>query len=65
MLFTFHHLHGKTLIYCFYVLFEKLLILCNIKNNGVIVLSKNPMKYLELVFVSINFKMTILLTSIS
>ena len=39
------------------------LILKNIKTNGFITSSKYSTKYLELVFVSINFEMTILLTS--
>ena len=38
------------------------LILVNIKTNGVITLSKYLIKYLELVFVSTNFEMTIFST---
>ena len=49
------------------VLFLKILtytlILGNIKNNGPIISSKYPIKYLELFFVSINFEITILSTS--
>ena len=36
------------------------LILSNIKTNGLIYLSKNPIKYLQTVFVSPNFEITIL-----
>ena len=38
------------------------LILGNIKTNGLITLSKYPIKYLQLVFVLINFEITILST---
>ena len=37
----------------------------NIKTNNVITLSKCPIKYLELVFVSTNFEITIFLLSAS
>ena len=39
-----------------------LLVLGIIKTNGLIALSRYPIKYLELDFVSINFKITILST---
>ena len=38
------------------------LIFSIIKTNGLIALSKYPIKYLKLVFVSINFEVTMLLT---
>ena len=68
-LITSHHLYQKTLIFYFiYISIFNLtfltypLILGIIKTDGLIVLSKYPIKYLELVFVSINFEKTILST---
>ena len=69
----YRHLYGKTLICCSYLYLHLIwptswkvstypLILCNIKTNGLITSSKYPIKYLESVFVLINFETNMLST---
>ena len=69
----YRHLYGKTLICCSYLYLHLIsptsgqvstypLILGNIKTNGLITSSKYPIKYLESVFVLINFETNMLST---
>ena len=70
---AYRHLYGKTLICCSYLYLHLIsptsgqvstypLILGNIKTNGLITSSKYPIKYLESVFVLINFETNMLST---
>ena len=62
-LISFHHSRKKASIYRLYI--YQPIIIANILYNGLITSPKNPMEYLELIFVSINFEGTILRTIIS